>query len=230
MHSTPYRLPNFLVGYLPTSATVVLAVVGLVNCGGGSAATGAPNAQLTHTVGFYATQYEKTPTAAAMTAMGRILFFDTALSASGRTSCASCHDPAHAMGPANSLSVQLGGPQLQDAGNRATPSLKYLQTSPAFTEHYFGSEGNDSEDQGPTGGLTWDGRFNQPHEQATAPLLSPVEMANTDSHDVIAKLRNSPSAAQFRHAFPPLDLSGGLCVQRVPTMADALLAGTRSRR
>jgi cytochrome c peroxidase len=144
-----------------------------------------------------------------MTAMGRVLFMDPALSASGRMSCASCHDPANAMGPTNSLSVQLGGPQLKDAGNRAAPSLKYLQTSPAFTEHYFGSEGNDSEDQGPTGGLTWDGRFNQPHAQATAPLLSPVEMANANSLDVIAKLRNSPSAAQFRQTYGDHVLDAG---------------------
>jgi len=209
MRSTPYCLSNILVGFLSTSGAVVLAVVGLVNCGGGSATTGTPNPQLSTPVGFYATQYEKTPTAAAMTAMGRILFLDTALSSSGRMSCANCHDPANAMGPANSLSVQLGGPQLQDAGNRATPSLKYLQTSPAFTEHYFGSEGNDSEDQGPTGGLTWDGRFNQPHEQATAPLLSPVEMANANSLDVIARLRNSPSAAQFRLTYGDHVLDAG---------------------
>jgi len=209
MRSTPFRLSNILGGLRPASAAVVLAVVGLVNCGGDSAATGTLNTQPINPVGFYATQYEKTPTAAAMTAMGRVLFLDTALSASGRMSCASCHDPAHAMGPANSLSVQLGGPQLQDAGNRAAPSLKYLQTSPAFTEHYFGSEGNDSEDQGPTGGLTWDGRFNQPHEQATAPLLSPVEMANADSRDVIAKLRNSPSAAQFRQTYGDHVLDAG---------------------
>ncbi|HEY8906146.1 MAG TPA: cytochrome-c peroxidase, partial [Rhodoferax sp.] len=209
MHSTPSRRSNFFVEFWPTSVAVVLAIVGLANCDGGRAATGNPNPLPIHPIGFYATSYEKTPTAAAMTAMGRILFFDTTLSASGRMSCANCHDPAHAMGPANSLSVQLGGPKLQDVGNRAAPSLKYLQTSPAFTEHYFGSEGNDSEDQGPTGGLTWDGRFNQPHEQATAPLLSSVEMANTDSHDVIAKLRNSPSAVQFRQTYGDHVLDAG---------------------
>src|SRR5690242_741153 len=33
--------------------------------------------------------------------LGRQLFFDTALSASKRMSCASCHSPAHAYGPPN---------------------------------------------------------------------------------------------------------------------------------
>jgi cytochrome c peroxidase len=201
MRSISDCLHNILVGFWPACAAVALVIVGLFNGAAGGTAADTPANQPTNPVGFYATRYEKTPTATAMTAMGRTLFFDTALSASGRMSCASCHDPAHAMSPANSLSVQLGGPQLQDAGNRAVPSLKYLQTSPAFTEHYFGSEGNDSEDQGPTGGFTWDGRFNQPHEQAIAPLLSPVEMANANSHDVIAKLRHSPSAAQFRQTY-----------------------------
>jgi cytochrome c peroxidase len=209
MLPTRYRQPCIVVDFWLASAASVLALVGLVNCGGGGTTPGTPNTQQTTPVGFYATQYEKTPTAAAMTALGRALFLDTALSASGRMSCASCHDPAHAMGPANSLSVQLGGPQLQDAGNRAAPSLKYSQTSLAFAEHYFGSEGNDSEDQGPTGGLTWDGRFNQPHAQATAPLLSPVEMANVDSLDVIAKLRNSVSAAQFRQTYGEHVLDAG---------------------
>src|SRR5665213_1201466 len=38
------------------------------------------------------------PTAATLTALGRTLFFDNALSASGRTACSSCHDPNHDYG------------------------------------------------------------------------------------------------------------------------------------
>ncbi|HXP05716.1 MAG TPA: cytochrome-c peroxidase, partial [Stellaceae bacterium] len=95
-----------------------------------------------------------------MTELGRALFSDPALSASGKLSCASCHDPAHAFGPANDLPVQFGGADLQQPGLRATPSLRYLQSVPQFTEHYFDSEeeGDPSVDNGPTGGLTWDGR------------------------------------------------------------------------
>src|SRR5262245_27905033 len=43
--------------------------------------------------------------------VGKQLFFDKALSASGTMACATCHDPDHAYGPPNHLSVQLGGPQ-----------------------------------------------------------------------------------------------------------------------
>jgi cytochrome c peroxidase len=42
--------------------------------------------------------------------VGREMFFDQRLSASGRMSCATCHDPDHAYGPPNDLAVQLGGP------------------------------------------------------------------------------------------------------------------------
>ena len=42
--------------------------------------------------------------------VGKTIFFDTTLSASGTMSCATCHDPDHAYGPPNDLAVQLGGP------------------------------------------------------------------------------------------------------------------------
>ena len=53
---------------------------------------------------------------------------------------------------------------------RAAPSLRYLQNVPPFSEHFFENDGNDSEDQGPTGGYTWDGRVSSTHDQARIPL------------------------------------------------------------
>ncbi|OXH88498.1 cytochrome-c peroxidase, partial [Burkholderia multivorans] len=38
-----------------------------------------------------------------MAALGKLMFFDPSLSASGRMSCATCHSPAHAYGPPNGL-------------------------------------------------------------------------------------------------------------------------------
>ncbi len=43
--------------------------------------------------------------AAGLAALGRELFFDARLSASGRQACASCHDPEHAFGPPNAAAV-----------------------------------------------------------------------------------------------------------------------------
>ncbi|MDY0746516.1 cytochrome c peroxidase [Paucibacter sp. R3-3] len=152
---------------------------------------------------FYATPFERRASAQELTELGRTLFFDRALSASGRLACASCHDPSHAYGPPNALAVQLGGPDGRQPGVRAAPSLMYRQTTPPFAEHFFDNDGNDSVDQGPTGGFAWDGRASSAHDQAEAPLLSPFEMANTDRRAVITRLAQSPSANAMRAALGP---------------------------
>jgi cytochrome c peroxidase len=136
-----------------------------------------------------------------MTALGRLMFFDPSLSASGKQACASCHSPQHAFGPPNKLAVQLGGKDMKTPGTRAAPSLRYLQNVPPFSEHFHDDDGDDSIDAGPTGGRTWDGRVDTAHDQARIPLLSPHEMANADAADVVAKLRRAPYAAQFRATF-----------------------------
>ncbi|WP_257217368.1 cytochrome-c peroxidase [Janthinobacterium sp. BJB301] len=151
--------------------------------------------------GAYAPTLQRQPSVAQMTAMGRAMFFAPSLSVSGKMACASCHSPDHAYGPPNALAVQLGGPELKDAGTRAAPSLRYLQTAPAFTEHFHDDDGDDSVDAGPTGGRNWDGRAQSGHEQALAPLLSPREMGNRDAAAVVAKLRAGPLAAQFRQTY-----------------------------
>jgi cytochrome c peroxidase len=141
--------------------------------------------------------------AAALTELGRAMFFDPSLSASGAQSCSSCHDPHHGFGPASAAPVEMGGPMLDQPGVRAVPSLRYLQAAPAFTEHYFESEdeGDESVDNGPTGGLTWDGRVDHGREQAAIPLLSPFEMANRDAAQVAAALRRAPYADELEALF-----------------------------
>jgi cytochrome c peroxidase len=150
---------------------------------------------------FYAAQFERAPSAAAMTAVGRALFFDRSLSASGRLACATCHDPRHAFGPANALAVQRGGRSTQAAGVRAVMSLMYTQNLPPFTEHYVEDEGDDSVDQGPAGGRTWDGRAQSAHDQARLPLFSPLEMGNSSPAAVLARVARSPYVALFRATF-----------------------------
>jgi cytochrome c peroxidase len=152
---------------------------------------------------FYGTRFEHQPDAATLTELGRVLFFDRSLSASGRMACASCHDPAHAYGPPNALSAQKGGPHLDQMGLRPPPSLMYRAATPSFSEHYQESEGDDSIDNGPTGGFTWDGRAASVHDQAAIPLLAPNEMANASPAEVITRLARSPSAAPFQAAFGP---------------------------
>src|SRR6204780_1982436 len=62
--------------------------------------------------------------AAHLAVLGRNLFADPSLSASGRMACATCHDPNHAFGPPNALAVQFGGADMKQPGLRAVPSLK----------------------------------------------------------------------------------------------------------
>ncbi|MGH9564042.1 MAG: cytochrome-c peroxidase, partial [Terracidiphilus sp.] len=86
-------------------------------------------------------------------------------------------------------------------GVRAVPSLMYTQNIPPFTEHYFDDEGDDSIDQGPAGGRTWDGRSQSAHDQARLPLFSPFEMANAGVDQLLAKVRRAGYAARFRETF-----------------------------
>jgi cytochrome c peroxidase len=150
---------------------------------------------------FYLNTFEKTPSTAAMTAVGRALFFDASLSASGRVGCATCHDPKRAFGPPNDSPVQRGGSDGRKFGVRAVPSLRYTQNVPPFTAHFYDDEGDDGIDQGPAGGRTWDGRAQSAHDQARLPLFSPFEMANASADDVVARVRRADYAAQFRETF-----------------------------
>jgi cytochrome c peroxidase len=141
--------------------------------------------------------------ARALTALGQRIFFDKTLSASGQMACATCHDPDHGFGPANALDVPRGGKDMRQPGLRAVPSLTYLQAVPQFTEHYYDSEdeGDASIDNGPTGGLTWDGRVDRHRDQARAPLLSPYEMANETPGELAARLRRASYAAEVVSLF-----------------------------
>jgi cytochrome c peroxidase len=139
------------------------------------------------------------PGLSAMAAVGKRIFFDTSLSASGQMSCATCHDPDHAYGPPNGLAVQMGGPRREDAGARAVPSLEYKEATPAYADLLDNPDGISA--PGPGGGYAWDGRADTLAEQAKLPLLSPIEMANASPTDVARKLAAAPYAAEFVAAF-----------------------------
>jgi len=163
----------------------------------------------------------------AMAQLGKQLFFDPSLSASGRQSCASCHSPAHAYGPPNGLDVQAGGLAMQQLGYRPPPSLMYLYRQPGFSIGPDSGE-NDaaptvaqlaassadvvksqkvaggpstSVQMVPQGGLFWDGRADTLEQQAYGPLLNPVEMANRSADAVAAKLKHAPYAQRFADLF-----------------------------
>ena len=69
----------------------------------------------------------------AVAALGRQMFFDPALSASGAMSCAFCHDPANHYGPQPGVVVEQGGPGLDRPGIRTVPSIAYASLTPPFS-------------------------------------------------------------------------------------------------
>jgi cytochrome c peroxidase len=131
--------------------------------------------------------------------LGRQMFFDQSLSASGRQACSSCHDPAYAYAAPNDLPVQPGGARMTRSGVRAVPSLRYKEATPPFADLLDNPDGIST--PGPGGGLTQDGRAATLAEQARIPLLNPIEMANRRPADVVARLRRAPYADAFRALF-----------------------------
>ena len=101
----------------------------------------------------------------------------------------------HAFGPPNALPVQLGGGDMRQPGLRAVPSLRYLQAVPPFTEHFFDSEdeADESVDNGPTGGLTWDGRVDRGARPGAHPAAVAVRDGQRD-----ARTRSSRRALRGR--------------------------------
>ncbi len=81
------------------------------------------------------------------------------------------------------------------------PPYATCRKYPPFSEHYFDEAGDESVDQGPTGGHTWDGRADSLHDQAVLPLTSPLEMANESIESVVAKVEHAAYAPRFRAVF-----------------------------
>ncbi|HWW08568.1 cytochrome-c peroxidase [Collimonas sp.] len=169
----------------------------------------------------------------AVAEIGKKIFYDKSLSASGKLSCASCHNPDNAHAPANGLAVQLGGMHLQAQGGRAVPSLRYHEHAPAFS---IGPDSKpDEDDKGallqvaaakvspaapavakatlqpaaavqevvPQGGFDWDGRASNLTDQAGGPLLAANEMANKSAAQLLAKLKAAPYASDMLQLFGP---------------------------
>ncbi|MHB8812719.1 MAG: cytochrome-c peroxidase [Steroidobacteraceae bacterium] len=171
------------------------------------------------------------PPLSAVAQLGARLFNDRTLSGSGRMSCASCHDPRLAYGPAGSSPVALGGPHASTPGSRAVPSLRYLYRQPAFTIGPDLENGNDvpvaltqqaraaagharalktaqtpqaaATNLVPQGGLFWDGRADTLEQQINGPLYNPAEMDGGTVQEVAHKLASGPYAALFEQFFGP---------------------------
>jgi len=129
--------------------------------------------------------------------LGKSMFLDPSLSASGKLACATCHDPKYAYGPPPGKTIALGGPGMNLSGTRTVPSLRYLREVPPFKEEFKFLDG----DVGPIGGMMWDGRAASLEAQARLPLMAANEMANHGAADVARKLARASYAPQFKELF-----------------------------
>ena len=96
---------------------------------------------------------------------GRELFFDKRLSADGRISCSSCHDPAYAFTDNRPRAIGVAA----HIGTRNAPSLLNVGYQTA---------------------LFWDGRTGSLEQQAQAPLLNPFEHGLSGTEQVVQIVRN----------------------------------------
>ncbi|MDY0329343.1 MAG: cytochrome c peroxidase [Thiomonas sp.] len=185
----------------------------------------------------------------AVALLGRQLFFDKALSASGKMSCASCHDPAYGYNPPpGSGPVMHGGPERLSPGFRPPPSLAYLYRQQAFS---IGPDNDENEtitlqqlvtlsknakratktaqstaqagqNLVPAGGLFWDGRVDTLQQQAGGPLFNPVEMDAGTPQRVAGIIEHQPYAKDFLQLFGP-----NVFEDPKQTVAEALFAIAR---
>jgi cytochrome c peroxidase len=137
--------------------------------------------------------------------LGRRLFEDRNLSASGTQSCASCHDSARAFTGNNRgddflFPVATGAFEDQHGGRNA-PSAMYMAFSPTFA--FVAEQGEDAEaiEFTPTGGQFWDGRADDLAAQARGPFLNPREMALPNAGAVLERVQQADYAPLFREVF-----------------------------
>ncbi len=133
--------------------------------------------------------------------LGKRIFEDTNLSEPRGQSCASCHAPKHAFQGNNGSKIAAiaVGSTPDRLGARKTPTIMYKTYSPAFGFYKDVDDGKETLEA--KGGQFWDGRASDLAEQATGPLLNPVEMNNPSIEAVVEKVRTGPYAELVTSVF-----------------------------
>jgi len=133
---------------------------------------------------------------ADMAALGQRIFTDPNLSEPRGTACVNCHQAnmGFAGNNGSTLGVARGGTPAA-LGLRNAMTNSYSGLIPAF---HFSVEDGKAE---AVGGLLWDGRADTLTQQAAGPLLHPLEMNNSDTASVVAKIAAAPYAGEFRRLF-----------------------------
>jgi cytochrome c peroxidase len=135
--------------------------------------------------------------------LGRFLFYDKLLSASGSMACASCHLPEGGFTDNQAVSKGIDG----IAGKRSSMSLANI----GFVN----------------GGLFWDGRVKTLEEQAFLPVEDPIELHNNWSK-VVEKFKVHPDyPTRFRKAFgiaSPAEITKELAIKAIAQFERTLIS------
>jgi cytochrome c peroxidase len=132
--------------------------------------------------------------------LGRLLYFDTRLSADNSVSCATCHAPNYAFTDALPVSNGIG----HQKGTRNAPTI----INGAYATVQF-----------------WDGRASTLEQQAVGPMANLVEMGNTQE-GVVTKLKAIPGyRALFAKAFGTEDFTIDHVAKAIATFERTVLSG-----
>lgn len=132
--------------------------------------------------------------------LGRLLYFDTRLSADGSISCATCHSPKFAFTDGAPVSTGIKGQK----GGRSAPTV----INRAYSLAQF-----------------WDGRAATLEAQAIGPMANPIEMGN--SHTAVLKtLKSIPGyRVFFTKAFGTEDFTLDHVAKAITTFERTVLSG-----
>jgi cytochrome c peroxidase len=154
--------------------------------------------------------------------LGRLLFFDTSLSARKNQSCATCHAP-EAGWVGGKEAVNISGAVYEGSiggrfGSRKPPSAAYATFAPSLTRlpgHHGGMAHHGAmghamarrHHQAFLGGNFWDGRATGERlgspaaDQAMGPFLNPVEHALPDARTLVERVCTAEYATLFKEVW-----------------------------
>ena len=145
---------------------------------------------------------EDNPQTVEGVALGKKLFFDTALSADNTLACASCHVPQEGFSDARQFSVGITG----EKGFRNSMPLHNL----AFN---FGTQFN------------WDGSANSLEEQIFEPVVNPIEMANTWPNVTSTLQATADYPLMFEQAFGTQTIDSTMVSKAIAQFIRTLVSG-----
>lgn len=127
--------------------------------------------------------------------LGRILFYDKALSVNNGVSCGSCHKQALAFSDNHQFSTGFEN----RVTTRNTPPIQNLTSLSDNNDFGFVSNGQ---------ALFWDGRQRFLDEMVLEPVGNHIEMGMRSETDLVSRLGNSPMYAQlFQAAYGDTDVT-----------------------